>query len=123
MVVIMSKPLDIKKVVEAVRETGFPCFDTTLGRDEVAQHTSFFVYMEDGGLQASTHGNQYHRTFTLMFVSRDEASFDELALIDKLKGCRLVFDRSEVDRGGLLGTEEQVLARTMYFHQVIKVER
>lgn len=123
MVEIISKSIDLVKIVEAIRSFGYPCFDSDVGRDEVAENPSFFVYMDDGGLEPSTHANQYWKTFVLMFITRENATFDELELIDKMKLCRLIFDRSEIERGSLLNTEEQAIARTLTFHQVLKVER
>ncbi|MGT2911377.1 hypothetical protein ACVR1I_06635 [Streptococcus cameli] len=123
MVEILSKPLDIERIVKEILSFGYPCFDSDVGRDEVADSPSFFVYMDDGGLEPSTHANQYIKSFILMFISREGATFDELELIEKMKLCRLVFDRSEIERGSLLNTEEQAVARTLTFHQVIKVER
>lgn len=120
---IISKPLDIEKIVEVIRGTGFPCFGLDIGRDEVAAHPSFFLYSDDGGLSPGLHANQYKRSFTLMFVTRDGAVFDDIGLIEQLKDCRLIFDSSEIDKGSLIGTDNQVIATTMNFHQIIRTER
>lgn len=123
MVEILSKPLIIEKIVSAIRETGFPCFDLDVGRDEVQDNKSFFVYSDDGGLEASTHANQFNKSFIVMFITRENATFNELELIDRLKLCRLIFDSSEVENGQLLNTEESAVVRTYHFHQVIRIER
>lgn len=38
-----------------IRGTGFPCFGLDMGRDEVADNPSFFLYSDDGGLTPGTH--------------------------------------------------------------------
>ncbi|HHT7641968.1 TPA: hypothetical protein ACT2ET_000941 [Streptococcus suis] len=120
---IISKPLDLSRIVEVIRGTGFPCFGLDMGRDEVADNPSFFLYSDDGGLTPGTHANQYKRAFTVMFVTRERASFDDVGLIERLKDCRLIFDRSEIDKGNLVNTDEQVTATTLNFHQLIRIER
>lgn len=120
---IISKPLDLGKIVSIIRDTGFPCFGLDMGRDEVSKHPSFFIYSDDGGLSIGNHANQYKRSFTLMFVTREGAIVDDISLIERLKDCRLIFDGSEIDKGNLVNTEEQVTAITMNFHQIIRVER
>ncbi|QBX15445.1 hypothetical protein Javan187_0009 [Streptococcus phage Javan187] len=69
------------------------------------------------------HANQYHKQFTLMFITRENRLFNELELIENLKLCRLIFDSSEVENGQLVNTEEKAIVRTYYFHQLIKIER
>lgn len=123
MVEVISKPLNLEKIVTTIKQTGIPCFDMSIGRDEVYENKTFFVYIDDGELMPSLHANQYHKRFTLMFITRENSLFNELELIENLKLCRLIFDSSEVENGQLVNTEEKAIVRTYYFHQLIKIER
>lgn len=123
MVEIISKPLNLEKIVTIIKQTGIPCFDMSIGRDEVYENKTFFVYIDDGELMPALHANQYHKQFTLMFITRENRLFNELELIENLKLCRLIFDSSEVENGQLVNTEEKAIVRTYYFHQLIKIER
>ncbi|HEK9985471.1 TPA: hypothetical protein TVE81_001378 [Streptococcus equi subsp. zooepidemicus] len=123
MVEVISKPLNLEKIVTIIKQTGIPCFDMSIGRDEVYENKTFFVYIDDGELMPALHANQYHKQFTLMFITRENRVFNELELIENLKLCRLIFDSSEVENGQLVNTEEKAIVRTYYFHQLIKIER
>ncbi|CRQ98291.1 TPA: hypothetical protein TVW26_001592 [Streptococcus equi subsp. equi] len=123
MVEVISKPLNLEKIVTIIKQTGIPCFDMSISRDEVYENKTFFVYIDDGELMPALHANQYHKQFTLMFITRENRLFNELELIENLKLCRLIFDSSEVENGQLVNTEEKAIVRTYYFHQLIKIER
>lgn len=128
MVKILSKPLNLEKVVGVIKETvvdkPFEVFDSHIGRDEVAKNPTFFFYNENGGMEPTVHATQYKKDFVLMFVSREGAMLSEIeqfGLIERLRKCGLIFSRTEEDEGKLLDTEEKVEAVTFYFSRIIRV--
>lgn len=123
MVVVLSKSLDLEKIVSTIKETGFPCFDMEMSRREVEENKSFFVYSDDGDLVPGANANQFKKSFLLMFVTREGATVDVLELVERLRLCRLLFDGSEVDKGSVSNSDESATATTMRFHHVIKIER
>lgn len=123
MATILSKPLNLARIVEELEKTGFPVFGIDIGRDEVAEHKSFIVYYDKGDIKPTETRNQYKMDFTVMFVSRVDASIDEIEVIENLRLCGLIFDETNHEEGRYLNTDDIAKAVTFKFHQVIRVDR
>lgn len=126
MTTIISKRLDgkkLEKVVEIIRSVGFPVFDMELGRDEVAENKSFFLYNEKGDIRPTERRNQYKQDFVLMFVSRDGKQIDEISLIEPLRDAGLIFDQMDHSEGRLLDTDDKAEVLTFNFHYPVLIDR
>lgn len=123
---IISKRLEgqrLEKVVGIIKEVGFPVFDMELGRDEVAENKTFFLYNEKGDIQPTDRRNQYKQDFILMFVSREGVTIDEIGLIEPLRDAGLIFDSMDHSEGRLLDTDDKAEVLTFNFHSAILVNR
>ena len=51
MATILSKRLNIARIVEELEKTGYPVFGIDISRDEVANNKSFIVYYDKGDIK------------------------------------------------------------------------
>lgn len=117
----VSNRVNQEKLIKVLDSFGFPIFSVDLNKDEINQHSSFFVYNEKGNILPATGSNQYLRDFTLIFMSRENKDIDEIEVIHALTRLGLVFKNSYREEAKLRGTEQSALVITMNFHEIIRV--
>lgn len=104
-------------VVAKLKEiTGYPVFKTDITRDEVLSQPSFFVYEDKGDIRQGTNGNQYLVGFVISFITTDDATIDEIDIIQQLRPFGLLFDRTETDSGRIADSENEAKMTTFYFN-------
>lgn len=119
---IITDSLRLETAVEIIENTGNAAFDTDVGKDEVEENSSFFVYVEEGDIRsAETSRSQYVREFVLAFITRENATINAIELIENLKKAGLHFKSTETATGKMANTGEEAKMITFIFTRSIRV--
>lgn len=123
MVTILSKPPKLEKIVDILANRGFPVFDMDMGRDEVEENKTFFIYNEEGNITPTDNRNQLKQEFVVMLVTREGKTIDVVELIEDLRLTGLIFDGTESEEGRLMDTDTKAEVITFNFHKIILLGR
>ncbi len=112
----------LAKVVDKIESFGYPVFNIDLNKDEIRDNKSFFVYDENGRVTPGQSRLQYQKEFTLMFISLEDKTIDEIELAENLiRGTGLIFDGSTRDQAKFQETDQLASTITWTFHRVFMV--
>lgn len=107
--------------IKTIESTGYPVFPTDIKKDEVKENPSFFIFSDDGDTHNGTSASQYLKEFVLAFVTKEDAIFNEIELIENLKKSALTFRGSSTDYGRIANTDVEAKMRTLTFVRTIQV--
>ena len=112
---------DLAGTIKVLKDlTGYPVFKTDITKDESRENESFFIIEPDGDL--TNVGNHYEKECLISFVTKNDKTIDEIALILAVEPNGLIFHRTETDFGRMGDTQQEVRMLTFYFTAPLVVE-